>query len=124
MSLKDLISSANDILKTYHTVSQNITSLERDIKDLTTEFREIRIDHIRLEGRVARLEESRETIKAEMRANLAESLAKHESEFIRAQARLEIEYAKAAAELYKKYLDSRSLPAAPPASTLPEAKNT
>ena len=93
------LSTLHEMLRTYHVLDEKLKIIERDIHELSSEFKEVRLEHIKLEGRVARLEESKETIKAEIKRDVAEAVHRHEIEFIRLQSKMEVAYAKAEAEM-------------------------
>lgn len=121
MSLRGSIGTLSEILRTYHVLDEKLKTIERDIierdiKELASEFKEVRIEHIKLEGRVARLEEARETIKAEVRKELAEATHKHEMDFLRIQMDLKVAYTKAEAELKTTPPSQPSLPPSSPDS--------
>lgn len=84
----------NEALKQYHLVEEKLKVLEQDSLELLKTFNEIRLEHVKLEGRVSRLEESRETIKAQMHEELAKAIKE-----------IEIASVKADAERYKEFID-------------------
>ena len=95
MSIKDLIGSLNEAVKTYHIIDQKLSTVEKDLARLNIEFANIRLEHVRLEGRVSQLEEARKTIQAEVRADMAEAISRCEVNFARAEAQMKVEFIQA-----------------------------
>ena len=110
MSIRNSLGTLGDILKTYHILEEKLKNIDKDIKDLTAEFKEARKEHVSLRtehanlaakvvGLEARLEAGRETIKAEVRKELADEVHKHQIEFMRLQMELKGAFHEAQAEM-------------------------
>ncbi len=66
MNLGSTASTLAEIVKTCANIQLQIATTERLVKELKDEFSAIRLEHVKLEGRVSKLEENRETLKEQM----------------------------------------------------------
>lgn len=66
MNLGSTAGTVAEIVKTCANIQLQIATTEKLLKELKDEFSAIRVEHVKLEGRVSRLEENRETLKEQM----------------------------------------------------------
>ncbi|HEX8550629.1 MAG TPA: hypothetical protein VF681_03640 [Abditibacteriaceae bacterium] len=94
MGAKDILSTLSAVLKTYHTIEQSLEGIDKSVESLTDEFKLLRGEHMKMEGRIACLEESRKTVSAEVRADMAEHQRKVEGDLNRVVRDLQIDFIK------------------------------
>lgn len=101
----EALKAANETLKLYHTIEKSLGNLEDSFKLIRSEATSLRTEIIQLEGRISKLEESRSTIAAEVKAVLAEGIA--EMKILTAQtiADLKVDYAKQVSDLYRRDME-------------------
>jgi septal ring factor EnvC (AmiA/AmiB activator) len=97
----EALKAANETLKLYHTIEKSLGSLEDSFKLIRSEATSLRTEIIQLEGRVSKLEESRSTIAAEVRATLAEGVAEMKILTAQTVADLKVNYARQISNLYR-----------------------
>ena len=122
----EALKAANETLKLYHTVEKSLANLEDSFKLIRSEATSLRTEIIQLEGRVSKLEESRATIHAEVKAVLAEGVAEIKVLTAQTVADLKVDYAKQVSDLYRRDMErqlaeaqKQPLLVEPPKSDLP-----
>jgi septal ring factor EnvC (AmiA/AmiB activator) len=101
----EALKAANETLKLYHTIEKSLGSLEDSFKLIRSEATSLRTEIIQLEGRVSKLEESRSTIAAEVRATLAEGVAEMKILTAQTVADLKVDYARQVSDLYRRDME-------------------
>ncbi len=101
----EALKAANETLKLYHTVEKTLDNLDDSFKLIRSEVTSLRTEIIHLEGRISKLEESRSTIAAEVRAALAEGVAEMKILTAQTVADLKVDYAKQVSDLYRRDMD-------------------
>ena len=97
--------AANETLKLYHTIEKSLSNLDDSFKLIRSEVTSLRTEIIQLEGRVSKLEESRVTIAAEVKAILAEGVAEMKVLTAQTVADLKVDYAKQVSDLYRRDME-------------------
>lgn len=109
----EALKAANETLKLYHTIEKSLVNLDDSFKLIRSETTSLRMEIIQLEGRISKLEESRSTITAEVRATMAEGIAEMKILTAQTVADLKVDYAKQVSDLYRRDMERQ----------LAEAKN-
>jgi hypothetical protein len=98
----------------FHTIEAQIKTMEKNLDLIRSELATSRNELLKLEGRVAQLEEARKTTEAQMRAIQAETVAELRAIKAETMAELRVQQVKKEAELYTRFLETqtsaRSLP--------------
>lgn len=86
MLIGNLLNQLSRVAELVYTVNQRLDRVEADVREVQRGLQEVRLDFVRHESRLAALEEGRNTIKAEVRAIIAETVADLRVRFAEAQA--------------------------------------
>lgn len=109
----EALKAANETLRLYHTIEKSLANLDGSFKLIRSETASLRMEIIQLEGRISKLEESRGTIAAEVRAIMAEGVAEMKTLTAQTVADLKVDYARQVSDLYRRDMERQ----------LAEAKN-
>ena len=66
MNLGGTAGTVAEIVKTCANIQLQIATSEKLIKELKDEFSAIRLEHVKMEGRISKLEENRDTLKEQL----------------------------------------------------------
>jgi len=98
----------SEVLKEYHTIDLQIRTVTETTSALKNEFAAMRTELLNLKAQVAALEESRNTLRAEMQALKAGTLAELRAVKAETVTELKIQRVQYEADLYRKFMDQQS----------------
>lgn len=105
MTWYETLKAVDEVVKVYHTIEKSLVTLEDNFRLIRAETTSLRTEIIQLEGRVSKLEETRNTIAAEVKATVGEAVA--EVKVLKAEtiAELKVSYVREVAELHRKDME-------------------
>lgn len=103
----DALAAGNTLLKKFHNLEQELETMHLQITELKADITAMRGEELRLESRVSRLEENRETLLARMEAIASKSEQETKVALANAIAQVQTENARYQMDLFRKFLESQ-----------------
>ena len=108
MAWFDTARQIGELVKTYNNINLQIKNIENILEALRSEFVSIRLEQLKLGERVSRLEEGRETIKAQMQSISDKSVADVKVMKAEMESNLKVQAVLVQADIYRKMFDKQS----------------
>ena len=105
----NILGKINKVLKQYHTIDLQLKMAAETTSVLKSEFATMRAELLEMKAKVAALEESRNTLKAEMERMKAETIAELRAIKAETVAELKVQQAQYEADLYRKVVDAQAV---------------